>query len=111
MNINEKENLIRLYIMLGEDASAYSAAIVYTQLVNCSRALTRLDVAACNGEIEDAEYEKRVEKVYARVESVLSAAPGLLYWYHQRDPRGVALRVSDKWQMTMENYDKGLAIW
>jgi hypothetical protein len=89
----------------------YQTANFYNHLLKCSKKLTSIDTHSCNGTkyVTEDVLNDAHEKVYEKIRITLLTPK--LYFYHQSDPRGVALYVS-KEKLTPENYSsKGLAIY
>lgn len=110
MNRNNIKQAIQLAEMLN-NGNSYTKADIYMQLLKLSRKLSNIDVHYCNGtkycESEHA-YTVATEKVYQKINEVLKGT--LLKFYHQSDPRGVALYIGDS-TINQQNYTNNLAIY
>ena len=82
----------------------YSQAV---ELRKISYSLNRLDVAACNYQLTKRQ-EKRVEKLEKEAFEIANKFG--LKAYHQRDPRGCSLYLTES-KADMSNYDRGIAIF
>lgn len=113
MKTNEIENVVRFTHMINDvnKLSTYSIARHYQELVKLSKMLTTIDVHTCNGTkyTDDESYLKATKSVYDKLNAIL---PELgIDWYHQTDPRGGALYISNVEPLTAHNYTSGLNIY
>ena len=120
MQREQIEQAIRLADMLrdaGMSTNAYKASNLYIQLRKVSRAYTNADTAMCNGWLDDTQHEKKTDRLFNKIEKIAAQwlndweYQGVLYHYHQTDPRGCALYVSTK-PIEPDTYNtSALAIW
>lgn len=99
MTINEikRANQINMYLI--------------KPLKNIEKRLNRLDVASCNGEIEEEEYLKKSIYLEDKASQILASfEDNDLLIYHQSDPRGASLYIIDE-TMDKSNYTNGIAIY
>lgn len=113
MTQNETENVVRFTRMIDAESNmnAYGIAKPYKELVRCSKRLSTIAIHACNGTkyTDDVSYNKAVNTVYSQLNKSL---PNLgINWYHQSDPRGVQLYISNVESLTEMNYTLGLSIY
>ncbi len=76
-----------------------------------ARRLSNIDTHACNGTkyTDDAIYERATKRVYKELEKMLFQHG--VHWYHQSDPRGASLYLTNQIRLTPENYTSGVAIY
>ena len=107
MKREQIEQSIRLYDLLQSlnttgTINAYECSNLYVELRKISRAYSNADVALCNGWIDDDQHDKKMTRLFNRIEKAVAKwlnayeYQGILYHYHQSDPRGVALYVDIK---------------
>lgn len=114
-NINRR-NLDQILALSNKmDASKYSNYTVvdfYLNLLKYSRKLSRIDVHSCNGTkyTSDGEYEAATQNVYVALRKLIQENEQKLYFYHQSDPRGVALFVSNV-PLNEKNYIYAVSIY
>ena len=82
--------------------NAYKCSHLYVELRKVSRALSNIDIALCNGWIDDEQHTKKGTRLFNKIEKIVSVwlndweYQGTLYHYHQSDPRGCSLYVDIK---------------
>ena len=108
-----KKDNIRQAVFLGsmlhgQNINAWGVADIYEQYLKISRKLTRIGEDDCNGLIEEDEYQKKVNALYKKLDQFEDDYK--VHYYHQTDPRGVALYISNM-EMTHSNYTNGVAIY
>ena len=82
---------------------------IYKKAAKIEKALSRLDTAACNYELSEAQ-EKRGDRLFAQADD-LAQLVGLRAYY-QSDPRGCALYFVPKLKDADRNYStEGMAIY
>jgi hypothetical protein len=107
MKQEQLEQAIRLYEMLQGlnttgTINAYKCSQLYVELRKISRAYTNADTALCNGWLDHDQHDKKTTRLFNRIEKAVAKwlnnyeYQGILYHYHQSDPRGVALYVDIK---------------
>lgn len=114
------EQSMRLFAMLqdaGMSINAYKCSHLYVDLRKISRAYSNADVALCNGWIDDDAHDKKTTRLFNRIEKAALKwlndweYQGVLYHYHQSDPRGCALYVSTR-PIDRESYNtSALAVY
>lgn len=79
--------------------TAGGSAQVLKDLGRLGRKLSNIGVHACNGtkyssDNGEAEQLKDLERVYSKIENITEGLS--LHWYHQTDPRGAQLYISNE---------------
>lgn len=106
MNRKNLTQIIQLAGLLHGDYNSYGQVELYIELLRLSKQFTTLDTHACNGTkyADDVSYQVAVNKLHMKTVKLLE--PYGLRYYHQSDPRGVALYVA-KHELTQMNYSTG----
>lgn len=114
MNKQQAENAISFAYLI-KNKSAYTVADTYLTLVRLSKRLTVIDTNYANGTryTDELSYDQAIACVYIHLKTLLE--PLKMEYYHQTDPRGVALYIAQTGKYTEKlsnmNYSRaGLAI-
>jgi hypothetical protein len=94
--------------------NAYTKAEEYKLLLHLAKRLSTIDTHRCNGtryndENGDESYLRAKQAVYAKLDEIL--LPHGMDYYHQSDPRGTSLYISNERSLNSSNYNNGLAIY
>jgi hypothetical protein len=110
MNKNTLQQAI-LYSRIVSPINAYTCVKDYMLLLRTARALSTIGAHSCNGTkyTDDKEYDTAVRKAMRKAVDLLVERN--LFAYHQTDPRGVSLYISNK-KLFSDNYNtEGIAIY
>ena len=77
----------------------------YNALRRLAQALCTWDERRCNGDCTDEEYEAAVNAICDRLKRFNLA------FFHQSDPRGCSLYVSNSKELNFRNYTDGVGIY
>ncbi len=108
MNINNIEQAIALADMQ-KTGNTYVKADLYRHVLHLAKRLSTIGVQYCNGTRDEQSYTRALESVNNKLAELLT--PHKIYWYHQSDPRGASLYLSNEYKLTRENYNNGLVIY
>ena len=111
MSKRSLENFAYFIKLLPAGLNPYHIANDYWKLLAISKSMTRIDTANCNGLYQnEMVYLKRITKQIENARAIVK--PLGLGFYHQSDPRGVALYVGKVDELDENNYDMaGLPIY
>lgn len=113
MNIKERQirNFYGFIMLLDNKIGLNNNPVMdYLELVRLSKRMTSIDTHACNGTkyTDEISYQVAMNKIHVKIIRILDKYN--LFHYHQSDPRGVALYISDK-EINATNYTNGMAIY
>ena len=85
----------------------------YNYLRRLANELSKVDVDYCNGDIDDETiYDIKTDDVLDRMGAYLHKIRPYAEIYHQSDPRGASLYISNDEKMTQANYNSvGVCIY
>jgi len=105
---NIRQAILLGSFLQGQDINAYGVEQIYSQYLKLSKSLSKLDVKNCNGIVTCDFYDKKVNAIYKKLDTLKDTYN--IHYYHQSDPRGVALYIA-KIGLTQSNYNNGVAIY
>ncbi len=94
-DVDTLENVISLsrHVVSVKAVSSYRLALAISKIASIARTLHKMDEAACNGTIEDNNYEKQVERYRNQLQQITEELGSCFVIEHQRDPRGATIKI------------------
>lgn len=84
----------------------------YNSLRRFANELSQIDEESCNGAIDENLYEICESSAMERLsEYLIKINRAFFYTYHQTDPRGASLYISNDEELANANYTNGIAIF